>query len=63
MFMRLPVFGYVVRQSNIIYFIQSFTILLDSGVLLLESIKTASQVVPNLAYKKEIIRIKNEVEV
>ncbi len=63
MFMRLPVFGYVVRQSNIIYFIQSFTILLDSWVLLLESIKTASQVVPNLAYKKEIIRIKNEVEV
>gem|GEM_PF-781310 len=30
MFMHLPVFGYVVRQSNIIYFIQSFTILLDS---------------------------------
>ena len=59
----MPVFGYVVQQSNIIYFIQSFTILLDSWVLLLESIKTASQVVPNLAYKKEIIRIKNEVEV
>jgi type II secretory pathway component PulF len=63
MSMRMPVFGYVVQQSSIIYFIQSFTILLDSGVLLLESIKTASQVVPNLAYKKEIIRLKNEVEV
>lgn len=60
---RAPVFGYVVRQSNVIYFIQSFTILLDAGVLLLESIKTASKVVPNLLYKKEIIRIKNEVEV
>ena len=60
---RLPVFWYVVKQSNIIYFIQSFTILLDSWVLLLESIKTSAQVVPNLAYKKEIIRIKNEVEV
>lgn len=53
----------VVRQSNIIYFIKSFTILLDAGVLLLESIKTASKVVPNLLYKREIIRIKNEVEV
>jgi len=58
-----PVFGLVVRQSNIIYFIKSFTILLDAWVLLLESIKTSSKVVPNLLYKREIIRIKNEVEV
>lgn len=60
--MRLPVFGYIVKQSNILYFIKSFSALLDAGVLLLESIKTSSQVVPNLAYKKELIRIKNEVE-
>lgn len=58
-----PIFWYVVRMSNIVYFIKSFTILLDAGVLLLESIKTSSKVVPNLLYKKEIIRIKNEVEV
>ena len=58
-----PVFWLVVRQSNVIYFIKSFTILLDAGVLLLEAIKTSSKVVPNLLYKKEIIRIKNEVEV
>lgn len=60
--MRLPVFWYVVKQSNIVYFIKSFSTLLDAWVLLLESIKTSSRVVPNLAYKKEIIRIKNEVE-
>jgi len=60
---KAPIFWYVVRQSNIIYFIKSFTILLDAWVLLLDSIKTASKVVPNLLYKKEIIRIKNEVEV
>jgi len=60
---RAPVFWFVVRQSNIIYFIKSFTILLDAWVLLLEAIKTSSKVVPNLLYKKEIIRIKNEVEV
>jgi len=29
-FTRLPVFGYIVRQSNIIYFIKSFTILIDA---------------------------------
>lgn len=60
---KAPIFGYVVRMSNIIYFIKSFTILLDAWVLLLDSIKTSSKVVPNLLYKKEIIRIKNEVEV
>lgn len=60
--MNLPVFWYIVKMSNIVYFIKSFTILLDSGILLLESIKTSSKVVPNLAYKKEVIRIKNEIE-
>jgi len=63
LFVNMPIFGFVVKQSNIVYFIKSFTILLDSGVLLLDSIKTASKVVPNLLYKKELIRIKNEVEV
>jgi len=60
---RLPVFGYVVKQSNIVYFIRSLTILLDSWVLLLDALKTSSKVVTNIAYKKEVIRIKNEVEV
>jgi len=60
---NLPIFGYIVKQSNIVYFIKSFTLLLNSWVLLLESLKTSSQVVSNLAYKKELIRIKNEVEV
>lgn len=62
LFLKLPVFWYIVRQSNIIYFIKSFTILIDAGVLLLEALKTSSKVVPNLLYKKELIRIKNEVE-
>lgn len=60
---RMPIFWYVVKQSNIVYFVKSFTILLDSWVLLLESLKISSQVVPNLAYKKELIRIKNEIEI
>lgn len=60
---KLPIFWYVVKQSNIVYFIKSFTILLDSWVLLLESLKVSSQVVTNLAYRRELIRIKNEVEV
>lgn len=62
MAIKFPVFWKIVKQSNIIYFINSFTILLDSWVLLLESLKISSEVVPNLIYKREVIRVKNEVE-
>ncbi len=58
----IPVFWSILRQSNIIYFIKSFTILLDSWVLLLDALKISSDVVPNLVYKREVMRIKNEVE-
>jgi len=63
LFTKLPIFGYIVKQSNVVYFIKSFTLLQNAWVLLLDSIKTASKVVPNLLYKKELIRVKNEVEV
>lgn len=59
---NLPVFWYIVKQSNVIYFINSFSLLMESWVLLLEALKTSSQVVTNIHYKKEIVRIKNEVE-
>jgi type IV pilus assembly protein PilC len=62
MAISIPVLGTILKQSNIIYFIKSFTILLDSGVLLLDALKVASDVVPNLIYKREVMRIKNEVE-
>ncbi len=60
---KLPIIWFVIKQSNIIYFIKSFTILVDAWVLLLEALRTSSNVVPNLLYKRELIRIKNEVEV
>jgi len=60
--LNVPIFGNIVRQSNIVYFINAFTTLSESWVLLLDALKTASQVVPNIHYKREVIRIKNEVE-
>ena len=59
---NIPIFGYIVRQSNMVYFTNAFSLLMESWVLLLDSLKTSSQVVPNILYKREIIRIKNEVE-
>ena len=63
LFTKLPIFGFIVKQSNVVYFIKAFTLLQDSWVLLLDAIKTSSLVVPNLLYKRELIRVKNEVEV
>jgi type IV pilus assembly protein PilC len=60
--LRLPVFGFINRQLNVILFINSLTLLLDSGMLMLEALETTSSVVPNIHFKKDIIRIKNEVE-
>ncbi len=60
--LRLPVFGFIARQNNIILFINSFNLLLESGVLMLEALETSANVVPNLFFKRDIIRIKNEVE-
>ncbi len=62
-FTKLPIFWYIVKQSNVVYFIKSFTILLDSWVLLLDALKTSSNVVPNLMYKRELVRIKDEIEI
>ena len=62
-FTKLPIFGFIVKQSNVVYFIKAFTLLQNSWVLLLDALKTSSQVVPNLLYKRELIRVKNEVEV
>ncbi|MDD5197735.1 MAG: type II secretion system F family protein [Candidatus Gracilibacteria bacterium] len=60
--LRIPVFGYIKRQENTILFINSLKLLLDSGVLMLEALETTANIVPNIQFKKDIIRIKNEVE-
>lgn len=60
--LKIPVFWYINKQANIIMFINSLALLLDSWVLILDALDTCSTIVPNLYYKRDIIRIKNEVE-
>lgn len=60
--LRIPVFWFIKRQENTILFINSLKLLLDSGVLMLEALETTANIVPNIQFKKDIIRIKNEVE-
>jgi type II secretory pathway component PulF len=59
----VPVFGFIAKQNNIISFISSMNLLLEAGVLMLQALEIAADVVPNILYKQAIIRIKNEVEV
>lgn len=59
---RIPIFGYIKKQENIILFINSLKLLLDFWVLMLEALETTANIVPNIQFKKDIIRIKNEVE-
>ena len=60
---RLPIVGHIIKMSNIVYFINSFVILLKSWVLVLDALETSSRVVTDINYKREIIRIKNQVEI
>ena len=60
--LNMPVFWFIVKQSNTILFINSLSLLLDSWVLVLEALETTANVVWNIHFKKDIIRVKNEVE-
>lgn len=60
--LRIPVFGFITRQENVILFVNSLTLLLDSGVLMLEALETTANIVPNILFRRDILRIKNEVE-
>lgn len=59
---RLPIFWYIIRRSNIVYFINSFSLLLDSWILMIDALDSAGKLLPNIHYKREIIRVKREVE-
>lgn len=61
--MSIPIVWHVIKTSNVVYFINSFVILLKSWVLVLDALETTSRVVTDINYKREIIRIKNQVEI
>jgi type IV pilus assembly protein PilC len=60
--LKIPVFGWMEKQMNTILFISSLSLLLNSGILMLEALVITAKVVPNIHFKRDIIRMKNEVE-
>lgn len=60
--LKTPIFWHIEKQNNVILFINSLSLLLNSWVLMLEALETTANILPNIYFKKDIIRIKNEVE-
>lgn len=63
MLMKMPIVWYIIKMSNVVYFTNSFVILLKSWVLVLDALETTSKVVTDINFKREVIRIKNQVEI
>lgn len=59
--LRVPVLGQLVRDRNIYLFGNSLAMLVDSGILLLASLGISADVADNLLYKRDIIRVRNEI--
>lgn len=59
--LKMPVIKDLTMKQNIFLFANSLSMLLDSGILLLDAMSIASDVVKNLYYKRDIIRMRNEV--
>lgn len=59
--LKIPVYGQLVRDRNIYLFGNSLAMLVDSGILLLASLGITADVADNLLYKRDIIRVRNEI--
>lgn len=59
--LKIPVFKDLTRKSNVFLFGNSLSMLVDSGILLLDAMSIASDVAQNIYYKREIVRVRNDV--
>lgn len=60
--LRMPLFGELIKKSNIALFARSLSSLLQSGIPIVEALKITSDNVGNYNYKKAILDIANKVE-
>ena len=60
--LRMPVFGYINRTQNTLLYINALSLLLESGVHMIPAMEITATIVPNILFKRDVIRIKNELE-
>lgn len=60
--LSLPVFGGIFKNINLSFFSRTLFTLLKSGVPLMESLEISAKTQPNEVYKRQLIRVRNEVE-
>jgi type II secretory pathway component PulF len=61
MYVRMPVFGVIVRQLYLARFFRVFATLMDAGISIDKSLKIAHDIIYNYAYKKEIKYMQSSV--
>lgn len=60
--LRLPVFGNLLRQSIMAEFARTFSLLISSGSLVVDSLQKSSEVVNNVLYRDAIMLVAKRVE-
>lgn len=58
---RLPIFGRMVRDTNLINFSRTLGITLKSGVKIVEAISITANSIQNLVYKKELLNVAENI--
>lgn len=60
-FLRLPVMGNVIKKTNITLFSSNLSLLLQHDIQVGEALNISSNITTNVYYKKEIIRMRDEM--
>ena len=62
MFLKVPIFGAIIKQSTIVQFTRTISLLIDSGVPIVDSLKIAKNTVNNVLYKDAVERFIEDVK-
>ncbi len=60
--LRLPIFGSMIKNINLVYFCKNLSTLLKSGVSLIGALDITETTLSNLLYQKELKEMKGEVK-
>lgn len=60
LYLKLPVFGPLIKKINLIKFSRTFSSLLASGISLVQTFKITARVLGNVVYREKIIQLSQE---
>lgn len=60
LFLKIPVFGPLIKKINLIKFSRTFSSLLTSGISLVQTFKITARVLGNVIYREKVIKLSQE---